>query len=172
MCDLSMALTIGSTLLGAAGQVQSAQATSAANKYNAQVQDMNAKLAERRALDAIERGEAEERRKRMEVSKLKGAQKAAMAANGVDVSFGSPLDTLVDTATLGELDALTIRSITYREAYVYRVDAVNRRAGANLSRMEAANANTAGYLAAGGTVLTGAGKAWQQYKEPKIGTYA
>lgn len=166
MCDLSMVLTLGSTLLGAAGQIQQAQATSAAAEYNAKVGEMNAKLSERRARDAIERGAAEEQRKRLETARLQGQQKAAMAANGVDLTFGSPLDTIVDTAVLGELDALTIRTNAYRESYDREVDAANQRAGAQLSRMEAKAAKTGGYLAAAGTVLTGAGKAYQQYKSP------
>lgn len=164
MCDLMMALTIGSTLLGAAGQIQQGQATAAAGRYNAQIMDMNATLSERRANDALERGKLEEQKKRQDVAKLKGAQTAAMAANGVDLTFGSPLDTLVDTAVLGELDALTIRTNANREAYDYRVDAVNKRAGGSLERMKADSASTAGYLSAAGTVLTGAGKAYQGYK--------
>jgi hypothetical protein len=125
---------------------------------------MNARLAERRAQDAIQRGQIEEQRKRMEVAKIKGAQEVALAANGLDVSFGSPLDTIVDTATLGELDALTIRSNAYREAYENRVDASNQRANANLRRMEAASARTGGYLQAAGTILGGASKAYGQYQ--------
>lgn len=169
MCDLMMALTIGSTIMGAAGQMQQAQATAAADRYNAQIADMNARLAERRARDAIERGAKEEQRKRMEVAKITGAQKAAMAANGVDLTFGSPLDVIVDTAVLGELDALTIRSNAYREAYDHRVDAANRRAGAQLHRMEARSASTGGYLQAAGTILGGVGKAYGRYKQSTIG---
>ncbi|SDL07157.1 hypothetical protein SAMN05428953_12649 [Mesorhizobium muleiense] len=172
MCDLSIALMVGSTLLGAAGTVQQAQATAAANKYNAQVQDMNATLSERRAKDAIERGAKEEQRKRQQVAGIAGQQRAAMAANGVDLSFGSPLDALVDTAVMGELDALTIRTNANREAYDHRVDAVNKRAGATMSRMSAASATTGGYLDALGTVLGGAGKAYGQYKTPQIGQIA
>ncbi|RJT42010.1 hypothetical protein D3227_04855 [Mesorhizobium waimense] len=170
MCDLGIALTIGSTLLGAAGSIQQAQATSAANKYNAQVQDMNAKLADRKAKDAIDRGVLEEQRKRQQVAGIQGQQRAAMAANGVDLSFGSPLDTLVDTAVMGELDALTIRTNANREAYDYKVDAVNKRAGATMSRMSASAASTGGYLDALGTVLTGGGKAYGQYKQSQIGS--
>src|SRR5690606_5828060 len=88
MCDLTMALTIGSTLLGAAGAVQQGQATAAASEYNAKVGDMNARLSERRARDAIERGAAEEQQKRMEVQKIMGDQRVAAAANGVDLTFG------------------------------------------------------------------------------------
>lgn len=161
MCDLSMALMLGSTLLGAAGTIQQGQATASANKYNAQVAEMNAKLSERRAKDAIERGAIEEQKKRQQVQQVLGKQQASMAANGVDVSFGSPLDTIVDSSVLGELDALTIRTNTYREAYEYRVDAANKRSSATLSRMNAKAATTGAYLGAAGTILGGVGKAYQ-----------
>lgn len=163
MCDLMMALTIGSTLMGAAGQIQQAQATAAANKYNAKVADMNAAISERRAKDALERGALAEQQKRRETAALLGKQKAAMAANGVDLTFGSPLDVIVDSATLGELDALTIRSNTYREEYDYRVDAANKRSQATMSRGAASSALTGGYLGAAGTVLGGAGNAYKNY---------
>ncbi|WP_455153243.1 phage protein Gp13 family protein [Bradyrhizobium cenepequi] len=58
MCDIMMALTVASTPSGAA--VQQGQASAAASRYNAQIMDMNAQLADRRAKDAIERGETAE----------------------------------------------------------------------------------------------------------------
>lgn len=164
MCELSMILTLGSTLLGAAGAVQQGNAAAKAANYQAKVGEMNATISERRAKDAMERGEVEEQRQRMEVQKVLGQQKVAYAASGVDLGFGSPLDTIVDTAVMGELDALTIRSNTYREAHDRRVDAANQRAGANISRMEGQAAKTGSYLSAVGTVLGGAGKAYGQYK--------
>ena len=162
MCDIGLALTLGSTLVGAAGSVQQGRAAKAAGKYNQQVAEMNAELSERRAQDALERGAQEEQRKRQEVARIMGAQTAAMAANGLDISFGSPLDTLVDTATLGELDALTIRTNAYREAYDFRVDAVNQRAGGTLERMKGDATAKGGYLTAAGTILTGAGKYYEK----------
>lgn len=171
MCELGLALTLGSTLLGAAGQMQQASATAAAAKYNQQVANMNAELSDRRAKDALERGALEEQRKRAEVAQIKGRQQAAMAANGVDLTFGSPLDTLVDTAVLGELDALTIRTNANREAYDFKVQAVNQRAGGTLEGMKAKSAIQGGWLGAAGTVLGGAGKAWSGYKTGQIGSY-
>lgn len=164
MCGVMMALAALSTVVGAMGQVQQAQAQAAAAKYNAKVQKMNARVAERRAVDAIERGGIEEQRKRMEVARIKGQQQAAMAANGVDLSFGSPLDVMVDTAVMGELDALMIRSNAYREAYDHKVNAANHRAGAQMSRLEANSALTGGYLGAAGTVLSGVGQMYKDYK--------
>lgn len=169
MCEIATILTLASTVIGAVGAIQQGQAASAAAEYQAQVGEMNAILAERRARDADERGKLEEQKKRQEVARIKGQQRAAMGANGVDLTFGSPLDTLVDTAVLGELDALTIRTNTAREAYEHRVDAVNKRAGAELSRMKGESAKTAGYLSAAGTVLTGAGKSYGDYRKSSIG---
>lgn len=166
MCDLVTALTIGSTIMGAAGSIQQGNAAAAAADYNAKVSEMNAELSERRAKDALDRGANEEQKKRQEVQQILGRQQAAFAANGVDLSFGSPLDTITDTAVLGELDALTIRQNANREAYDYRVDAVNQRSGATLQRMQGQSAKTAGYLDAFGTVLGGGAKAFQTYKSP------
>ena len=168
MCELTTALMIGSTVIGGIGQIQQANAASAASKYNAQVAEMNATLADRRAKDALERGAVEEQRKRMEVAQLQGRQRAAMAANGVDLTFGSPLDALVDTAVLGDLDALTIRQNAAREAYDFQVQGVNQRADATLSRANASASRTGGYLGAAGSVLGGGARAYGQYQSSLI----
>lgn len=145
--------------------VQQANATAEANRYNAQVAEMNATLAQRRAKDAIERGKEAEQQKRLEVSQLQGRQRAAMAANGVDLSFGSPLDTLVDTAYLGEIDALTIRRNAAREAYDYEVDAASGKASAGFQRNAADSALTGGYLNAAGTILGGGASLYKGWSD-------
>jgi len=164
MCDLGLALTLGSTLLGAAGQVQQAKATAEANKYNAQVAEMNAQIADKQAKDAIERGKQEEQQKRLQTAQLEGRQRTAIAANGVDLTFGSPLDTIVDTAKMGEIDALNVRTNAYREAYGYKMQGTNQLANAKLDRMHADAAVKGGYLEAFGTVLGGTGKVYSQAK--------
>jgi hypothetical protein len=164
MCDLGIALAIGSTLIGAAGQVQEAKASSQAAKYNAQVANMNADLANTQAKQAIESGAREEQMKRLQTSQLIGKQKAAMAANGVDLNFGSPLDTIVDTAKMGELDAQTIRTNSYREAYDYRVKGANYTAEGKIDEAKARNAESAGFMGAIGTILGGGGKAYAMSK--------
>lgn len=172
MCDVTLALTAGATILGAIGTVQAAQATAQASEYNAKVGEINAVLADRRANDAIERGQKDEQRKRAQVAQLQGQQIAAMSANGVDITYGSPLDTLIDTAALGELDALTIRANSYRESYDHQVDAVNQRAGVTMQRAAGQNALTAGYLDATATVLTGGASGYKDYSRSKIGEFA
>lgn len=164
MCDLGIALALASTAIGAAGQMAQAQAAADAANYNAQVAEMNARIEEQRSKDAFERGKLEEQQKREQVAQIKGQQTAAMAANGVDIGYGSALDTLVDTAVMGELDSLTVRTNTARAAYNHDVAAVNQRAQAQLSRMEAKAATAGGYLGAMGTIIGGFGTAYDSYQ--------
>ena len=162
MCDITTALMIGSTVMGGVGQIQAAKADSAAASYNSKVATMNATLADRAAKDALERGQLEEQKKRAETSQLMGQQRANMAANGVDLSFGSPLDLMVDTAKMGELDALTIRTNTNREERDIRQNANNYRAEAAMNSSTSKSALSGGYLAAAGTVLGGGAKSYAQ----------
>ena len=165
MCELTTMLLIGSTVMGAAGAVQQGKAEQASANYSAKVADMNAKIAERQARDAVERGQQEEQQQRMKTSQIIGQQKAAMAANGVDLGFGSPLDTLVDTATMGELDALTIRANTYREERDIRQQGANSTAQASALRAGGSNARAAGNMSAFGTILGGGSKAYSNYRQ-------
>lgn len=165
MCELMSMLTIGSTLMGGLGAIQQGQASAASARYNARVADMNARMADRAAKDALERGKLEEQKQRQKTAQLMGQQTAAMAANGVDIGFGSPLDLLVDTATLGELDALTIRSNAYREERDIRQQGANYRGQAGMYRSQASSASTGGFLGAMGTFLGGGSRAYGQYQQ-------
>lgn len=154
-----------SAVVGAMGSIAQGVAQSKAAKFNAEVADMNARISERRAKDALERGRAEEQKKRFEVAAIKGRQQAAMAANGVDLTFGSPLETMIDTAILGEMDALTIRTNAYRESYEHQVAAANKTAEGDLSRMNAKSALVGGYLGAASSILTGVTDSYGRYRQ-------
>jgi hypothetical protein len=154
------ALAVGSTVVGAAGQMQSANAAASAAEYNASVQRENARLADRQAKRVLEAGMEEERKQLGATQRLIGKQTAAQAANGLDVTFGSPLDLIVDTATQGKIDAMTIRTNAYRNYDDVRNQAVAARNRAALYDMEASSSRTSGMLSAAGTVLTGAGQAY------------
>jgi hypothetical protein len=70
---------------------------------------------------------------------------------------------------MGEMDALTIRRNTAREAYDYTVQGANYRGDAAMSRASAKSSLSGGYLSAAGTVLGGGAKAYQTYRNPLIG---
>lgn len=131
-----------------------------AGRYNAELAERNADLAEQRAKDATRRGREAEQRHRVDVRRLIGAQRAAFAAQNVELDSGSALDVQMDTAYLGELDALTIRNNAALEAWGYRVQSSNLQAEADRERFS----STTG---AAGTLLTGAADAARTYYQLK-----
>lgn len=167
MC-VETALAIGGAILGGIGQVASANAQSNAAKYNAEVQRNNAMLAERQAKAVLEAGSREEQKQKAMTQQLIAKQQAAQAANGVDTTFGSPLDIMVDAAKLGAVDAATIKANTYKNYDDVRNQAVSYRNQASLYDMEAKNSRTAGMLGAFGSVLTGFGSAYANAAKTKL----
>lgn len=147
-----MGATAGLLIMGA-GVGLSASSTYQAGKDNAATLRFNREIAEVRARDAIARGQAEEARYRLSVRQLVGEQRAAMAAQGLDLSFGSALDLQMDAAYFGELDALTIRNNAAREAWGYRMQGLG-------FEMQADQSERAGTSNAFATMLGGAGQAY------------
>ncbi len=172
MCELSTALMIGGGLLSGAGQIASADAQSKAAKYNAEVQRQNAMQAERQARNVLDAGMREEQKQKAMTSQLMAKQQAAQAANGVDVTFGTPLDLMVDTAKQGAIDALTIRTNAYRNYDDTRNQAVASRNQAALYDMEARNSRTAGILGAFGSMASAFGTAYSKAGLPSAASSA
>ncbi|MBS1164485.1 MAG: hypothetical protein H6R00_510 [Proteobacteria bacterium] len=159
MCELSTALMIGGGILGGAGQISSANAEADAAKYNANQARNNALMADRQARNIIDSGSREEQKQKALTTQLMAKQQATAAANGVDTTFGSPLDHMVNTAMQGAVDALTIKTTTYRQADDVRNQAVSYRNQAALLTMQAKNSRTAGMLSAFGSMATAFGNA-------------
>ena len=82
------------------GQVQQSKSATAIANFNAQQQRNNAFLAQRES-------EAAASSQRKSTQKRLGAMRAIQGARGV-VDVGSPLESLVDEAQTGELEALEI----------------------------------------------------------------
>ena len=167
MCEPATIISIGSTVLGTvmqmSAQSQAASAQAAQANYQAQIAENNRITSERLAADAEQRGEIDVRRHQQQVEQLKGRQVAALAASGVDVASGSPLDVLADTAGLAALDAQTIRHNAAREAWQYRVQGNNQQNQAEMLRFQADNTSSG----AAGTLLTGIGGVadkWWRYR--------
>lgn len=66
--------------------------------------------------DAIARGEFEAEQYRRRLVGLIGSQRASFAAQGLDVSFGSPAEIMQETEDIGEADIAQIRENAMREA--------------------------------------------------------
>ena len=125
LAAVSAVATVGGTVMSYMGQQQQASATAAAANYQAQVSRNNAIIAERNAQAIEQAGQTEEQNQRQKTAQLVGQARASMAANGIDTTSGTSLNVLGDTAKLGELDALTIRSNTARMADNLRVEGLS-----------------------------------------------
>jgi hypothetical protein len=135
--------------VGAANEISAD--VKATQKAIAEAQD-NKKLALEAAADAIDRGNRESGRTRMEGSRLVAAQNVAYANSGVDASVGTPVRVMADTAALSELDAKTQENNAAREAWGFKRYGLKYQAQAGLEAARGSNKITA-------TALTGAGRA-------------
>ena len=143
-----MCMAGAGAIFGMLGSVVSAMGQMAQANSQAQAAEYKAKQDRLLAEDAIKRGAQEEEKHRYQVSALKGRQAAVQAAGNLDLSSGSPLAVMADTAMLGEWDAQIIRDNANREEQHYTTQS-------ELGFMEADNARAAGGWAAFGTVLGG-----------------
>jgi hypothetical protein len=135
---------IASTVISGASQLYQADAAANAAEYNAQLNDQNAKLALRRADDALERGQAEEEKAKRQSTLNREAQEASFTAANLDTGYGSPLDVIIATTTAGEMEAATVRANAEREAEDFEAESVNFRNAAQMNRFEAKNAKRGG----------------------------
>lgn len=166
---------VGKVGLGmqAAGGVASAygaytksKAEKTAYEIQAQVASNNKQYATWQAEDAIRRGQKSAVATQLKARQLKGSQIASFAARGIDLGEGSALNILTDTDYMGAIDANTVTDNAAKEAWMYRTQAGNYGANADLLRLRAKSSNGLG--AAAGTLLTTAGNVaskWYDWKK-------
>lgn len=160
MCEpVSLGIAAASVL--AAGKVVEGINTGRSLRYQARLAERNAALDRAAAQDALERGRVEEMRQGRKTAQMVGAQRAAIAANGVEVDFGSMGDVTDDTRMVGFEDARTIRQNAARESKGYEISAWNRTADASAKKSQAGAAVWASAFDAAGTLLS----AGSQYKK-------
>lgn len=143
--------------LSALGTVMSAKGAYDQASIAQQTAANNAQIAEYQAQDAASRGAKEEQAIRFKASQVKGTQRAQMAASGLSLEEGSPLDVLVGTDYMLESDANTIRENTAKSQWALRNQAANYQAQSDAQSP---------FMAAGGELLMGAGRvadSWYRY---------
>ena len=161
-------MAMSSVLMSAAGaaqQVVGSYYSSAGEKISlglqADLDEINAKLAEGAARDSLLKGERTYGASRLSTAALKGSQKAAIADSGFDVGYGSAAQILTGTDLLGEVDADTIKANAVREAWGHRIEANNLRTSSRVNRSSASTINPG--LTAAATLLTAGGQVASQY---------
>lgn len=143
MAPLAVPLMLAGTAVSAYGQYQQGQAASAEAKYQAQVQERQAQAAEQRT-------QLEQRRQAEQASRQKGALAAQLGASGAVTTAGAPLMIMAEQARQEDIEQGMI-------GWQGREEAGSLRRGAQMSRMKAKQARTAGSIGAGTTLLHGFG---------------
>lgn len=133
-------MTVGGTLVGAAGAISSGVAAQQAAEFDAAI-------ARQRAEIERQRGALEEQSERRRSRAILGAQRAAFSRAGVTLE-GTPLLVQEETAAEAELDALTVR-------FGGQLNAARELARARAERFGGRAALSAGLFRAGSTLLTG-----------------
>lgn len=165
MCAPPLIIAAGAAALATAGQAVSTISAVRQSNFEARVADRNAQMERQSAQDAIERGRVEDARYQKQLSQRMGAQRAALAANGIDLSFGSAADFLTDTAVIGQEDSATIRENAMRETRGFEISAANYQGQASAARSRATGQAIGGALSTVSTALGGA----QQFQKMKAG---
>ena len=145
-------------IVGGVSSYQQGKAQQAQYNYQAKVNEENAKIAQENANVQRQQGIEEARLQRIKAASTIGAQKTAMAANGVDITQGTAVDVISDTAAMGELDALQTQYNYEMKARGYEAQAGNFQNQANLDVISGKNAYKAGQLNAINAGIKGIGE--------------
>lgn len=148
MCDpitIAATATLVSTAFTARSQYQQ-------GKYQRGVARYNARVAENEAQETRRIGVEEENIQRRRIAETLSKQRAQIGASGLELTSGSPAQLQQDTVTLGEADALRIRSN-------FEARAQSLETGVGLTRSQGAFAQSVGQQQAVGTILSGTSQA-------------
>jgi hypothetical protein len=165
-----IASTVISGILGAVAARNQAAASENQARYQAQVAANNKIIADRKAVDASERGEVAAQNQQVRTRQQIALLAAGAAARGVETGSGSALDLTSDAAAEGKRDELVIRSDSEREALAFREQGRGFAAEESLRINAAKNAKTAGRLnVASSLVSTGTSVATKWHDFGKVG---
>jgi hypothetical protein len=148
------------------GAYKNAAAQKSTLEYEAAVARNNAQVAQYQAQIAQQDGVQQEQTQELKNAATMGDQRAALAANGVDLGEGSANEILATTKFMGTRDALQIADNYARQAWAIQEQGKSYTAEANAdtAAANAINPNTAALT----SFLSGAGmvaSSWYKYNK-------
>lgn len=168
---VALGSSVASAGSGILGSYYGARSQKSALGFQAQTADTNARIAELGAQSALSAGHQQIAAQTMRAGQVKGAQRAAMAANGVDLGVGSAREVQASTEILKEIDKNTLEANAIRSAWGYRTEALNARSRALVSRASASGIHPGG--AAMTSLIGSAGsvaQSWYGFKKSAVDT--
>lgn len=138
MFGISYGASAIASAIGAYGQASSQKQALA---YQASIAKNNQQVAGWQASAAITAGQNAEELSDLKTSQTLSSQRAAMAANGVDVTEGSASEVLASTRVIGGINATTIHNNALMTAWGYQVAGVNATNAGNFYNAAANQVN-------------------------------
>lgn len=154
MCG-AVPLVIAGMVAQGVSAYQGSEARKAAGEYDAAVARNNAQVSKWKASDAEDRATTQAMNIGRQVNDTRGKQAAALAANGLDLGFGSTAGSLAKTDYFGLMDQKTAIENGNKEAWGYRQQASDYATQAAWSSRKASSENP--FLSAGMSLLGSAG---------------
>lgn len=118
-------------------------------EYSKRLARINQQRLEMMAEDAVKRGGKEAVEYGKKVKSVTGAQVAALAAQGIDVSFGSAASVIEETQITGTEEINKIRNNAFREALGYKLRGQEEMRQAEMNQYAAGHRANATVLAGG-----------------------
>lgn len=152
MCSPTLILMSAAAGMGAYAKQKQGEYTNDVAKYNARQMENEATRTRNKGLES-------EQIQREKTAQLKSRQRAQLGASGVDLEAGSALALQEDTDTLGEADALRIRT-----AYQDKAQVLDDQSTLTLAQGEAAE--DAGNMGAFTSLLGGGAQVAGKWYQP------
>lgn len=155
MCE---ATTLSLVALAASG-AYTAHVQREQGKADADIAENNARLAQADADATNAMATRESEQQAWRARQVMGQQRAAIAANNLDPTLGTPSDILGDTALFSEVDQQTIRMNAARQAWGFQAQAQNFRNQGQLAKWSGnaqAKGTILGALASGASIYASA----------------
>lgn len=150
------ALLAGAQLVGG---YQSADAIRRNGNIRSSINDMNAKFSELDAFNAVRDGQSKAARFATTEADVIGKQRTQMAAQHVDVNYGTAVDVQSDSKLTSMLNVLELQKQGRAQAMGLKMQAINTRLGSQMSelqsQMDASAAENHGFTSALSTGISG-----------------
>lgn len=124
-------------IASAVGSFASASAQRSSLGAQAAIANINARIAELGAQSVLNQGKQQVAQTTLKYGALKSSQRAALAANGVDLGVGNAAEIQASTDIMKETDANTIKANAIRSAWGYRTQAANYQSDALMKKAQA-----------------------------------
>lgn len=155
--------TAGGGILSAFGSISSGIANKGMYDYQASVAKLNQQIDNQDAEFATQTGEQQSQISGMKTGQQIAQTKVAQASSGFDVNSGSNAQVRASEHTVGAIDSAIIRSNAAKTAFNYQTQGAIAGSQASLYTAAGNNAETAGVINAGSSILGATGSVSSQW---------